>query len=98
MKNLEAKKLMLENASKIQHYQNIIDSSFEYELYKMDGLYYLETWEDNESRYFPPHHYIFNIDKKIFMFLVKDRKLKSGLSNPIARYYGYKAINKEVEL
>lgn len=96
MKNIKIKKIMLENASKIHHYQNIVESSFEYELYMLDNCYYLETWEDNENNRYQPQHYIFNIDKKIFMFLVKGRKLRSGLSSPMARYYGYKSINKEV--
>lgn len=93
MEKNEIKNRILENASNIQYYLNIINNSYnEYELYKLDGAYRLEVWEYGGN--YQPKNYILNINKKIFMFLVKDRKLKSGLSNPMARFYGYKAINK----
>lgn len=32
--------------------------------------------------------------KWLFWFLLKGRKLKSGLATPMARYYAYKAVDK----
>lgn len=83
---------MLENAGIIQFYLNIIDSSEWFSLKKCGEeyiLYYQYTLDDGEI-----YRGYQILDKWIYLFFLKRRSLRSGLATPMARFYGWKAIEK----
>lgn len=103
---------MLGNASTIQYFQNIINSSerYSFEL-KENDVYELvdgeEVFLSHEKHYYLYYEQIDNNGELyqgfqefedewiwLFWFLLKGRKLKSGLATPMARFYAYKAVDK----
>ena len=115
-KNVKKQKRIFEkilgNASSIQYFQNIIDSSerYSFEINEHD-VYELvdgeEVFLSHEKHYYLCYEQIDNdgelyqgfqeFDEEwlwLFNFLLKGRKLKSGLATPMARYYAYKAVDK----
>lgn len=86
-------KYMLENAGRIQYLENLItsyDGSWDFQLdyYPEENEYYL-LYANDDGRWT-----LHQLEEWEFKFLLKGRKLRSGLSTPMARYYGWKAINK----
>lgn len=89
---------MLENAGRIQHIKNVLQGceewDGEYELvsdkrrYGTFGFFYRIPGENNGE------WQLLELSDWEFKFLIKNRKFKSGLATPMARYYGWKAINK----
>lgn len=87
---------MLEGASEIQRYLNIFEK----------GGHQIKFWVRRPQPTFYSdvraslwHYYIkteygnwISIPPQVGKFILKGRKLKGGLANPMARYYGYRAI------
>ena len=83
---------MLENTGMIQFFKNIINSSEWYSLEKCGDeyvLYYESTLDDGEN-----YQGYQTLDKWIYLFFLKGRSLRGGLATPMARFYGWKAVNK----
>lgn len=84
---------MLANASEIQHYMNILEASEYCEvIHTMDKGYqiYFLLPESNIGASW------IDVPEKVGKFLAKGRKLRSGLASPMARYYGYRALERFV--
>ena len=80
---------MLKNAGSIQYMQNIIDNSdrVEFEVDK-NGLLTVYWGDDGVIQFFE------KLDKQESRFFLKGRKLRSGLSNGLARRLAWNAYNK----
>ncbi len=93
-------KQILTNAGEIQHWLDIFNSS------KYNEILFVESHCENDRRngqtFIPPHYemYVWNegqayymyMPEKVARFIVKGRNLKSGVSSPMARYYGWKSL------
>lgn len=96
-------KYMLDNAGDIQYYRNILNSSlcagFKIEdvLYMYDGFNFWLIGYETDSRGDIIDERYWLIERKIALFLLKGRKLRSGLATPMARYYGHLALEKYCE-
>lgn len=79
-------KKMLENASTIQYYKNVLDSCNDSYISCIDGMYYIVC-----------SNYNYILPKQTALFLLKGRKLKGGLATPMQRYYAYRALGVSTE-
>lgn len=98
-------KKILGNASEIQHYLNILNGNEHNDILYVDAYYQKSR---RKGKLFVPSHYemyvwdgnhpyYMDVPKKVALFLIKGRKLSSGISNPMARYYGWKALRKNAK-
>lgn len=86
---------MLENAGEIQHCMNLLAQDGVLDVYytydrrtdeeKMHYcIWYVDDFDGESYRYF--------IEKKVWMFFMKGRCLRSDLASPMARYYAWQAL------
>lgn len=104
-------KKILKNASQIAYYQNILNNSIklllenfpyyrnvskkeilEEVLLLNEGDPHIAVYDDQFRKDFD----YYPVPIKIYMYLAKGRKLKSALATPMARYYGYKALERKI--
>lgn len=107
IKNLYTK--ILKNASEIAYYQNMLleNKVWHEENFYLNEGYATEKGvleiviDRGEKKY---AIVIYNdygdirwivVPEKVWKFLAKGRKLKSALATPMARYYGYKALERK---
>ena len=99
------KEKILNNAGEIQYYLNILNSNEHNDIIYVNAHY--ESSRRNGKIFIPSHYemyvwnescpYYMDVPKKVALFLIKGRKLSSGISNPMARYYAWKSVNaKEI--
>lgn len=83
---------MLQNAGDIQYYTNMLeDEDMLFEVYRLDGkTHYVFLCFTKENGFVGE----MEIPKKIGRFILKGRKLRSGLATPMARFYGYRALSR----
>ena len=107
-KDLKSMRYALENAGTLQYYFNMIQCVEEedgfWELYvqketiggrrnkKYAGTYRIYAQFCHEQ--FGLTQYDEEIPKWVYKFLIKGRKLRSGLGSPMARYYGWRALER----
>ena len=96
---------ILNNAGEIQYYLNILNSNEHNDILYVDAHY--ENSRRNGVTFIPSHYeiyvwddsypYYIDVPEKVATFIIKGRKLSSGISNQMARYYGWKSVNaKEI--
>lgn len=97
MKN-EIFKKMLENAGRIQHIKNILQTCVEWDgeyelvsdkrIYGTFGFFYRIPEENNGE------WQLLELDDWEFKFLIKNREFKSGLATPMARRSAWRALER----
>lgn len=99
MKEKDIKKA-LEFASSVQYFMNIYEEggeinfcvpSFNTRHYdRQEEPSYTITYTDDEGYYITRV-----IPREVALFILTGKKLTGGLSTPMARYYGYRALERE---
>ena len=100
------KEKILNNAGEIQYYLNILNSNEHNNIIYVNAHY--ESSRRNGKIFIPSHYemyvwnescpYYMDVPKKVARFIIKGRKLSSGISKTMARYYGWKSIKNAKEI
>ncbi|WP_279006642.1 hypothetical protein [Thomasclavelia cocleata] len=83
---------MLNNASQIQRALNILNSNKDHAIRIEDNKFIIYSDKD----LFDGEYYFWRTDefpRWVGEFVLKGRKLRSGLATPMARYYGYRVLD-----